>query len=192
MEDLGEAGYLIDRSVMSEMMKECKDLEGLNDPLDEKVDHKGDIGLVLSTGVIRDISIRPPTWHKDYTVDGTYFGPAISGRIPENIGQEVGAKLTIINKVEVENMLLLNEMYNEEELEKKLDLYKDLEFLSDKEDLGVKNQEMHKDDDLCLEEFKKRISYDKINKRYTVALPFNKKKLMLPTNRSPACSRMRE
>ena len=98
----------------------------------------------------------------------------------------------MINKVEVENMLLLNEMYNEEELEKKLDLYKDLEFLSDKQDLGVKNQEMHKDDELCLEEFKKGISYDKINKRYTVALPFNKKKLMLPTSRSPAFSRMRQ
>ena len=51
---------------------------------------------------------------------------------------------------------------------------------------------MHKDDELCLKEFKKGISYDKINKRYTVALPFNKKKLMLPTNRSTAFSRMRQ
>ena len=163
MVDLGKAGYLIDRNKMNQVMEEYQGLEGLQNPLDQIVDHQGDIGIVLTSAMIKDISLGPQMWYAQYTVDRTYFGPAVSGRIPENTGQRVDARLTMINKVEVENMLLLNEMYNEEELEKKLDLYKDLEFLSDRLDLGVKNQEMHKDDELCLEEFKKGISYDKIN-----------------------------
>ena len=39
MKDLGEVGYLIDTTTMNKLMEECKDLKGLNNPLDEKVDH---------------------------------------------------------------------------------------------------------------------------------------------------------
>ena len=117
---------------MSEMMKECRDLEVLNNPLEEMVDHKGDIGLVLSAGVIRDISIRPPIWHKDYTVDRTYFGPAVSGRIKKKkrgknieirskiIEKEKKEKLKIrIDKKDENNKLIsLNDKEVEKEVEK--------------------------------------------------------------------------
>ena len=110
MEDLGKAGYLVDSNKMSEVMEECKGLDGLINPLNEMVVHKGDIGLVLTSGVIKDISIGPPIWYKDYTIDRTYFGPAVSGRIKKNKKEKnIDVRLTMIGKVEIEKVELRND-----------------------------------------------------------------------------------
>ena len=93
MKDLGKAGYFIDRNKMNQVMEECQGLEGLQNPLDQIVDHQGDIGIILTSAMINDISLGPQMWYAQYTVDRTYFGPAVSGRIPENAGQKVDARL---------------------------------------------------------------------------------------------------
>ena len=57
-----------------------------------------------------------------------------------------------------------------------------LEILRDKEMLGVKQNEMHQHDVICLEKFKKEVVYVSTKRRYTVALPFKKNKNLLPRN----------
>ena len=64
-----------------------------------------------------------------------------------------------------------------------------LEFLRDKEMLGVKQNEMHQHNVICLEKFKKEVVYDSIKRRYTVALPFKKNKNLLPSNQWIALKR---
>ena len=66
-----------------------------------------------------------------------------------------------------------------------------LEFLKDKELLGVKQQEMHQEDVICYEKFKKKLFYDSMEKQYTVALPFKNNKWQLPNNEWIALKRTR-
>ena len=75
--------YEINKNKLKQLIEECKDVEGLQNPLEQKVDHKGGVSIVLSPGATRDISWGPPIWYGKYTIDRTYFGPAISGRISE-------------------------------------------------------------------------------------------------------------
>ena len=65
------------------MHEECSDLTQLGNPFDEQVDHQDDIAMILSPGTIKDISYQPPQYHRDFIVDYTYFGLAISGRLPD-------------------------------------------------------------------------------------------------------------
>ena len=184
--------YEIKKNQLKQLMDECKDVEELQNPLEQKVDHKGGVSIVLSPGAIRDISWGPPIWYGNYTIDRTYFGSAISGRLSGEDIKNTITGITLVKNLETNDILILNDNYDKEEQMKRLQLLQELEFLSNKEMLGVKKYELHKNDEICLEEFKKQVEYDKQKKEYIVALPWNNKKMSLPTNINVAYKRMRQ
>ena len=170
-------------------------------------DHGKGIGLVLGPGTIRDISVGNPKYIKSYLVDFTIFGPAVSGRLPINsqtntslnaVLQEITTSshsvdhitLPISNTVnDVSNEVNEIQFSSESDIDDKIELLEDLNFLHDKEILGIKPNELHNEDLLCIEQFKNSIVYDEESKKYFVSLPFNSKKSQLPTNEYQALSR---
>ena len=185
--------YNLNEDKMKEMIEECKNLQSFKDPFQQVVNHKEGIGIVLSPGATRDISYAPPIWHGKYSIDRTYFGIAISGRISQN-NKTMLATLTRSDNIHDISTLILNDVYNNEKVETKesIKLSQELKILYDKEMLGVHPEEMHKNDKICVEKFKKEVYYDRINKRYEIALPWNENKWQLPTNINVAYSRMRQ
>ena len=159
-------------------------------------DHGKGIGLVLGPGTIRDISIGNPKYINEYLVDFTIFGPAVSGRLPSSglgntsmnailqeitsVSQSVDCLLAEVNELELSS---------ESDIDRKLELLGDLQFLHDKEILGIKPDELHNEDLLCIEQFKNSIVHDQATKKYIVSLPFNTKKSELPTNEYQAMQR---
>ena len=71
-------------------------------------------------------------------------------------------------------------------------MLQELEFLSNKVDLGVRAEEMHLNDQICLESFRNDLSYDPIKQNYTVALPWKQNKWSLATNEAIAYRRMQQ
>ena len=179
--------YNINESAYNKIYIECKELPNVSNPLRAKVNHGEGMGMILGPGTIRDISLKPPSYYKDYLVDNTYFGPVISGRLPSShTTASYSASLYRFN----ESMTEQSQFYDESEINQKLELLENLEFLASKETLGVKKEELHFDDIECLDKFKNELYYDKPNKRYIVALPFNQKKSELATNEYIAFKRM--
>ena len=159
-------------------------------------DHGTGIGLVLGPGTIREISTENPKYIKEYLVDFTIFGPAVSGKLPPNeLGNiSMNAILQEITSVSQSVDCLLAEVNDlelsaESDIDRKLDLLGDLQFLHDKEILGIKQDELHNDDLLCIQQFKNSIVHDQETKKYIVSLPFNSKKSKLPTNEYKAMQR---
>ena len=76
--------YKIDPAKYREVVKQCKSLPGFLDPFSIAVDHKQNLGLILAPGAIKDISYDTPIHYGPYLVDRTYFGSAVSGRLPTN------------------------------------------------------------------------------------------------------------
>ena len=76
--------YKLKEDKIKEMIQDCKDMPGFINPLEKKIDHREGISIVIGPGAIRDISYAPPIWYGKYTIDRTYFGPAINGRINSN------------------------------------------------------------------------------------------------------------
>ena len=200
LQDLIE--YDLNKEKLKQMIQECRSLPEFQDPFEKEIDHREGIGIILGPGAIRDICYAPPIWHGKYTIDRTFFGPAVSGRIPRNetlhslsatlVNSEIG-----ISKNEKESphpciTSITTNNESEEDIDKKLTLLQNLEFLSSKECLGVQKNEIHNNDRICMENFKKEVIYDEEKKNYTVALPWNENKWFLPSNANLAFSRMRQ
>ena len=83
-------------------------------------------------------------------MDRTYFGPAINDRINNNT-LNLLATSTRTNKIQIQDVLILNNLY-ENNIEEKIKLLNELEILSNKELLGVYKNEMHKNEE-CLYKF---------------------------------------
>ena len=195
--------YDLNKDKLKQMILECRTLPEFQDPFQQEIGHREGIGIVLSPGAIRDISYAPPIWHGKYTIDRTFFGSAVSGRIPRNKtlhSLSVTLKVSEKDKVSGVNKesphlwvtSVTTGEATEEEIDQKLKLLQNLEFLSDKECLGVKKNEVHRNDKICMDNFKENVIYDAKNKNYTVALPWNENRLLLPTNANLAFSRMRQ
>ena len=158
-------------------------------PLLGAADHGDGIGLVLGPGSIRDISVSNPQYQGSYLVDFTIFGPAVSGRLPT--GNQLLSTYGVIQSYNT----LLGETDDQvtfspdSDIDSKLDLLQGLEFMHDKEQLGIKPQELHHNDLLCIQKFKETIYHDKNTKKYIASLPFNTKKYSLPTNEYQALRR---
>ena len=185
----GMLRYNVSTDLYEAMMHDCAELPGFTDPLKKFADHGGGLGLILGPGAIRDISIDSPIYFKSYLVDRTYFGPAVSGRMPSNSVFAFSSSLFPIGDVVVANNF---QMIEESNLDAKINLLKDLEFLSNKELIGVTQDEIHLDDKKCMDQFYKNLHYDEILKLYTVPLPWRPNKEYLPSNYSIAFRRMQQ
>ena len=183
--------YNLDIKSYDSFMTDCKDLPNFVDPLRAETDHGEGLGLILGPGAIGDISADNPSYYKSHLVDHTYYGPAVSGRLPNNVTQ------TIAYRADLDFTFFKDEVaddtffHDEASIDAKIKLLGNLEFLRDKELLGVKAQEMHQEDVICFEKFEKELSYDSIKKQYTVALPFKNNKSSLPNNEWIALKRTR-
>ena len=71
----------------------------------ENVDHGEGIGFILGPGAVKDISPVAPIFHKSYLVDRTYFGPAVSGRLPKKEADII----TLCNTVSPGDIVVANE-----------------------------------------------------------------------------------
>ena len=184
----GPMSYKIEPTKYREVVEQCKNLQGFSDPFSIAVDHKQSLGLILAPGAIRDISYDAPIYHGPYLVDRTYFGSAVSGRLPINV--VTNSYRTEL--IEHHDLVVANESFllDEARIDTKLEILQDLKFLSDIETLGVLPQEVHQDDYLCIQQFKESLIYDSVNKSYTVALPWRPNKNQLPTNQNIALWRM--
>ena len=184
----GFPSYSIDKSAFNQIILECKQLPNLSNPLANEADHGEGIGLILGPGTIRDISEKPPSYYKSYLVDHTFFGPALSGRLPTN--QPISSYTVGLHRF-TDKVADADQSYflNESKIDEKIKLLENLQFLSDKEILGVRENEMHNNDKICLEKFKAEVKYDIDNKRYIVALPFNQNKFNLASNKWIALKR---
>ena len=76
--------YEVKEDKMKEIIQECKNMPGFVNQLEKNISHEQGISIVIGPGAIRDISCAPPIWYGKYTIDRTYFGPAINGRINNN------------------------------------------------------------------------------------------------------------
>ena len=183
--------YSLDVKAYDSFMSDCKDLDNFSDPLRAVTDHGEGLGVILGPGAIGDISADNPSYHKSHLIDHTYFGPAVSGRLPKSVAQTVSYRADLDYTFFKDTIADERFFYDDASIEAKLQLLEDLEFLRDKELLGVKAQEMHHNDAICLQKFKKELSYNAAKKQYTVALPFNNNKHLLPSNEWIAMKRTR-
>ena len=180
--------YNIDKAAFKTFIQNCQGLTNIINPLNAVVDHNDGLGMIIGPGTIRDICHKPPSYIGNYLVEHTYFGPSISGRL--NPSQPINSYTSNLDKI-------LNKVADQDELyfqvdralSDKLDLLENLEFLHDKEILGVKSEELHLEDEICINKFKQNFSYDSANKRYTVGLPFNHNIKKLPSNKAAAFRR---
>ena len=178
----------LEKSALNKIYKDCEELPNFFNPLTAQACHGKGVGLLLGPGTIKDISSAPPFYFKDYLVDNTYFGAAVSGRLPSS--NILNSYLSSLHRFHNLPELQESSFYNEQEIKERLDVLSELNFLSEKESLGIKNEEIHANDQICLNKFKESVSYDVVNKRYTVALPFNQNKYYLVTNERVAFRRM--
>ena len=81
--------YEVNKIELKQMLEECKSISDLKDPFGQEADHKEGISIVIGPGATRDISYAPPLWHGKYTIDRTYFGPAVSGRMQRQSSQNL-------------------------------------------------------------------------------------------------------
>merc|ERR1712121_461935 len=72
----------------------------------------------------------------------------------------------------------------------KYEKLQNLEFLWNKETLGVKPQEYKKTDEIALEKFHDSVEWDKVAQRYVVGMPFNDRITRLKQNKELACARL--
>ena len=78
----GIINYNVDKKSYDSFMLDCIELEFFLDPLQAETDHKPGLALILGPGAIGDISEKSPSFSNSHFIDNTYFGPAISGRLP--------------------------------------------------------------------------------------------------------------
>ena len=172
--------YNVNKSAYSSFMMDCHDLPGFSDTLKTQVSHENGLGLILGPGAIRDISFRTPTFFGSHLIDHTFFGPAISGRLPNP--EQITFFKADLDYDFFKNEIADDKFFFNSDIDAKIELLEDLKFMYDKEILGVKSNEMHHNDAICLQKFKKEVIYDPRNKKYTVALPFKRNKNSLPSN----------
>ena len=184
----GNMKYSINNKAYQNFLLDCIDLPSFRDPLQASTDHGEGLGLILGPGVIKDISVRSPTLHKAYLVDHTFFGPAVSGRLP-NTDQIVSYRADLDVNFFKDSCADDKYFFDEASIDAKIQLLESLEYLRDKEMLGVKDNEMHQNDAICLDKFKQEVVYDPEKKKYTVALPFKQNKNSLPSNEYMALRR---
>ena len=179
--------YNIDKAAFKIFIQNCQGLTNIINPLEAEVDHNEGLGMIIGPGTIRDICQEPPSYIGDYLVEHTYFGPSISGRLDPS--QPINSYAS--NLYKFTNEVDLDEQYFQVDkaMSDKLELLENLEFLHDKELLGVRSEELHLEDQICINKFKQNFSYDSINKRYTVGLPFNHNINKLPSNENAAFRR---
>ena len=78
----GMLSYKVDDKRYKSMINNCKNVPGIINPFIEEVDQGNGIGFILGPGAVRDLSPEVPIYHKSFLIDGTDFGPAVSGRLP--------------------------------------------------------------------------------------------------------------
>ena len=183
----GTIRYSINKNAYNSFLLDCVDLPNFNDPFIASTDHGQGLGLILGPGVIKDISLRNPTLHNSHLVDHTFFGPAVSGRLPYN--DQSNTYFADPNYKHFKDALADDNYFYDEATEEKIQLLQDLEFLRDREILGVKRDEMHQNDAICMQKFKQDVKYDPEKRKYVVALPFKSNKNLLPTNEYVALRR---
>ena len=181
--------YNIDKHAFQKFIQNCVGLPDLINPLEVKVDHDEGLGMIIGPGTIRDICHKPPSYYGNYLVDHTFFGPSVSGRLEPS--QPISTYMANLYKT-MNSFAEPDDYYfqSERDLNEKIELLENLEFLSEKETLGVKSEELHLEDQICISKFKKDVLYDVDNKRYTVALPFNHNIHKLASNERAAFKRV--
>ena len=185
----GMLSYKVNKNKYIAMINDCKEFPGIRNPFVEHVDHGEGIGFILGPGAIRDISLEPPIYYKSYLIDRNFFELAVSGRLPQN---EVSSlQCNIFSPGDV---VLANELYmiDDRKITEKIELLQDLEFLSNKECLGVKPGEMHLEHQVCIDTFYAQLKYDDSKKVYIVALPWRPNKHLLPSNQFLAFKRLQQ
>ena len=140
--------YNIDKAAFKNFIQNCQGLTNIINPLEAEVDHNEGLGMIIGPGTIRDICKEPPSYIGDYLVEHTYFGPSISGRLDPS--QPINSYAS--NLYKFTNEVDLDEQYFQvdEALSDKLELLENLEFLHDKELLGVRSEELHLEDKICI------------------------------------------
>ena len=180
--------YNIDKPAFQKFIQNCVGLPDLINPLETKVNHEDGLGMIIGPGTIRDICHKPPSYFGEYLIDHTFFGPSVSGRLEPS--QPISTYMANLYKI-MHPLADSDDYYfqSEKGLNEKIELLENLEFLSENETLGVKSEELHLEDQICINKFKQDVFYDVNNKRYTVALPFNHNIKKLATNERAAFKR---
>ena len=155
--------YNINKVAYSNFIKDCYSLPNFYDPLQAETNHGEGLGLILGPGAIRDISFKSPEYFGPHLVDFTFFGTAVSGRMPQ-VNQLVTYKIDVDHEF-FKNSIADDKYFYDENTEAKIELLENLQFLQDKELLGVQPNEMHMEDAICMEKFKKDVVYDHNTKK---------------------------
>ena len=115
----GRFSYKVNLKSYKKMVLECEVLPNFVDPLEQIVDHAEGLAMILGPGAIRDISREPPKYFKSYLVDHTYFGPAVSGRMPSDhdlplysIGIEHNGVAAMSNLYDLDELRILMQNWN--------------------------------------------------------------------------------
>ena len=172
----------VNKASLGKILQECSDIPEIQRPLKVSADHeKGvGIGLVLGHGAIRDIRVGAPNTQNSYLEDRSMYGPAVSDMLRNPSQTHLSSAFTSFEDAKMSEEVL---DLIESGIDNKIQLLEDLNVLSNKEILGVKQKELYYEDKLCIKRFKKGVKHDSTNKKYLVSLPFNNKKNLLPTNR---------
>ena len=175
--------------------KTRKAFQNLVDPATKNVDHaEMDLGtgLILSTAGVS--KMRAPqsnillTEH-DILIEHTIFGNAISGRVPDELKKYVKT----IQALNITPIIAADKVVRHEELfpsDNRIP-HADIEFLWNKENIGIMNDEVHSDVIKAWDKFQDSVKYDKESKVFTVGLPWNDKKHLLKSNKVGAAARTR-
>ena len=166
----------------------------MSDPASKEVDHgkhNQGVGIILSSSAINKIRsdekivLLPKL---GILLEPTIFGVAVSGKIPECLGNQV--EYIQVNcivpkraKVIADPDLIL--------FEDDPTLKHDIDFLWGQENLGVMPGEIHENEKIAMEHFTDNVQYDETSNQYTVSLPWNGKKYLLKDNARVAAARTR-
>ena len=147
-----------DHEALKDIYFQCRDLPNFSNPLTTKACHGTGVGLIIGPGTIRDISFQPPSFYKDFLIDHTYFGAAASGRSPTS--KFSNSYLANLHRFNHLPELQETHFFNEHEVKEQLNILNELKFLVEKESLGIKKEEIHANDQTCLDQFKQSVIYD--------------------------------
>ena len=176
-----------------------KSFQNLVDPATKRVDHAEidlGTGLILSTAGFNVMRApQPNIMLKEHNIliEHTIFGNAISGKVPDDLKQHV----KILHQYNVTPIFTVGRPKGlpkgQEEIfpsDNKIP-HDDIEFLWNKENIGIMNDEVHSDDKKAWEKFQESVRYNKASREFTVRLPWNDRRDQLKTNILGAAARTR-
>ena len=165
----------------------------LADPNTDFIDHfdiNRGVGMILCPGTTAKIRTDTPQLLRELGIllEPTEFGIAISGRVPEELREnlETISTYNIMPKIVEINRGPLFKVEEDDEML----VRENLRILGSQEAIGVANNEMHGEEKLAWEHFIKTTR--RINEEeFEVRMPFNEKVHLLKSNRSRAVGRTR-